>query len=279
MISIVIPTYNRAHLVPRALSSVLAQSFVDWELILVDDGSEDNTEEVVQEFLGDSRIKYLRKENSGSADSRNVGVNHSTGEFLAFLDSDDVWEPNKLEVNVRYINSNPEGICFYSGFRTIDSKSGKQIRKSVPPEGERDLREQLKTSNPIHAFSTAVFPKEVFLQAGGFDIEFKARQDVDLFYRISKISSFVAIPEVLATVYNNQADRISANVSNRFSGFDLFLKRHGHDMSFAQRSFLAKRIVVLAYKNGSYKTLIKRLPLSIFSFVNPFSEIPKENNI
>lgn len=277
MISIVVPTYNRAHLLPRAIDSVINQTWKDWELIIVDDGSKDNTGEVVKKYLTDKRVKYIKKENSGSADSRNVGVGHTTGDFLAFLDSDDTWEPEKLEVNNKFIDLYPEGVCFYSGFRTIDSKSGEQIRTSVPPEGKQDLREQLKTYNPIHAFSTVVFPKNIFLEAGRFDIDFKARQDVDLYYRVSKLAHFVGIPEILATVYSNQTDRISANVSNRFSGFDLFLKKHGKDMSFAQRSFLAKRVVALAFQDKSYKTLAERLPLSLFSFLTPSSFDHKED--
>src|SRR5687768_10729798 len=96
-VSIVIPTYNRAHLISRAINSVQQQTLTDWELIIADDGSTDSTDEVIQPYRSDSRIKYFKKNNSGAADSRNAGASRATAKYLTFLDSDDEAVPMWLE--------------------------------------------------------------------------------------------------------------------------------------------------------------------------------------
>src|SRR5688572_15780741 len=97
VVSIVIPTYNRAHLISRAIASVINQTFGEWELIIADDGSTDNTQEVVKGFLHDSRIRYYKKGNSGAAESRNAGVKIASGNYVSFLDSDDEADPFWME--------------------------------------------------------------------------------------------------------------------------------------------------------------------------------------
>src|SRR5215217_5202065 len=97
MFSIITPTYNRRDLLQTTIKSILAQTFTDWELIVIDDGSTDDTEQVMQTYLTDSRIKYVKKENTGQAHSLNVGSTYVTREFMTFLDSDDEAYPNWLE--------------------------------------------------------------------------------------------------------------------------------------------------------------------------------------
>src|SRR3989344_2456358 len=104
MISIIIPTYNRAKLLRRAIESVLKQTFQDFELLVVDDGSTDNTNEVVMEYASkDKRVFYISQENSGGASRpKNTGIKTARGEYIAILDSDDEWMQNKLEVQLRH---------------------------------------------------------------------------------------------------------------------------------------------------------------------------------
>ena len=119
IVSVVIPTFNRAHLIMRALQSVLTQTFTAWETIVVDDGSTDDTETVVLS-LGDSRIRYCRQpENRGPAAARNRGMREAKGEFIAFLDSDDEWFPDKLELQVARFRELPETVgLIYTGAQT-----------------------------------------------------------------------------------------------------------------------------------------------------------------
>ncbi len=120
-VSVVVLTHNRRRLLRRAISSILNQTFQDFEIVLVDDASTDNTPEVVRSF-GDARIKYIRHEvNKGEAGSRNTGVTSSSGDYIAFLDDDDEWLPEKLEQQVRLLDSSPSQVgAVYTGFLKID---------------------------------------------------------------------------------------------------------------------------------------------------------------
>src|SRR5688500_9781977 len=111
IVSVVIPTYNRAHLIRRAIDSVVAQTFADWELIVVDDASKDDAEGVVRSY-GDSRMRYVRHDvNKGASAARNTGLYAAHGEFVAFLDSDDEWLPEKLASQVELFRANPGGFA------------------------------------------------------------------------------------------------------------------------------------------------------------------------
>jgi len=105
-VSVIIPTYNRAHLVGRSIQSVINQTYQDFEIIVVDDGSTDNTEDIIKEFQKkDKRIKHIKhNKNKGGSAARNTGIRAARGEYIAFLDSDDEWMPTKLEKQTSYFN-------------------------------------------------------------------------------------------------------------------------------------------------------------------------------
>ncbi len=105
-VSVIIPTYNRAHFLCEALDSALSQTFKDFEIIIVDDGSTDNTKQVLEKY--GSRIYYIYQENKGRAEARNTGIRRAKGEHIAFLDDDDIWLPNKLEKQVFFLDARPD---------------------------------------------------------------------------------------------------------------------------------------------------------------------------
>ena len=108
LVSIITPSYNTANYISSTIKSVQAQTYTNWEMIIVDDCSEDNTDEVVAPFLTDSRIRYLKNEkNSGAAVSRNRALREAKGHWIAFLDSDDLWAPNKLEKQISFMDCQP----------------------------------------------------------------------------------------------------------------------------------------------------------------------------
>ena len=101
-VSIIMPTYNSSRWISDSIQSVLDQYYEQWELLIVDDGSTDNTKNIVKDFLNDKRIKYYYQENYGPATARNIGISKASGKYLAFLDSDDIWKPNKLELQLNH---------------------------------------------------------------------------------------------------------------------------------------------------------------------------------
>ncbi len=123
LVSIIMPSYNTAEYIAESVQSVIAQSYTDWELIVVDDYSTDNTDEVIMPYLADDRIKYLKnEENSGAAVSRNRALREAKGKWIAFLDSDDLWMPDKLEKQIHFMDVG--GYHFsYTNYIEIDSNS------------------------------------------------------------------------------------------------------------------------------------------------------------
>lgn len=120
LVSIIMPSYNTAKFIAESIQSVIAQTYKDWELIIVDDCSPDNTDDVIKHFLTDSRIKYLKnKENSGAAESRNRALRDAKGKWIAFLDSDDLWKPEKLEKQIEFMEKNNYHFS-YTNYAEID---------------------------------------------------------------------------------------------------------------------------------------------------------------
>ncbi len=136
--SIITPTYNRAWCIERAMKSVLAQDFQDWEMIIVDDGSTDNTKDIVEEYLSDARIRYFYKENGGVGSARNIGIENARGKYFIFLDSDDTFFTNdSLACIYKTVNENAD--ILYFGFGTVDENGakmsfmeGESIRAMLP---------------------------------------------------------------------------------------------------------------------------------------------------
>ena len=147
-ISVILPSYNRAHLIERAIQSVLEQTYYDLELIIVDDGSSDNTEAVVRK-LRDGRIRYVKHEiKSGANAARNTGIRVARGIFLAFQDSDDYWLPHKLEEQMRVFSSAPENVgVVYTGFWRIEGEERTYIPSNEIKNKNGDVHKGLLAGN------------------------------------------------------------------------------------------------------------------------------------
>ena len=199
LISVVIPTYNRADLIPKAIQSVLDQTYQNWELIIVDNYSDDGTKEVVDSFK-DPRISMLLLPRTGSvAASRNMGVQHSKGEWIAFLDSDDWWFTTKLSTVCEVIQTNPDLI-----YHDLQIVSGLNDAKSHKKTKSRKLKDPifldlLLNGNDI-SLSSVVVRKSILIKVNGMNESsaFFAIEDYETWLRIAKITNlFVHIPKVL----------------------------------------------------------------------------------
>lgn len=182
-ISVIMPTYNRARFLGDAIRSVLAQTLTDFEVIVVDDGSTDNTSEIVRAFA-DPRVKYLRQDNQGPAGARNNGIRASTGEYVSFLDSDDTFLPRKLEIQARALDLEYDLGLVAGGYEFID-EGGRLLREERPWIGRPSL--DLPTIllggvAPVHA---VMVRREWLDRVGSFDASFRAAEDMDLWYRLS----------------------------------------------------------------------------------------------
>jgi len=200
-VSVVIPTYNRAHLIRRAIESVLNQTYQDFEIIVVDDGSTDNTEKVVRSFE-DKRIRYIRHErNKGYPKALNTGITVARGEYIAFLDDDDEWLPTKLEKQTEKFEKVPDKVgLIYSGAE-VREREKNVIQKTYYPEFKGDVRVRLLLGPMICGSHTALIKKECFAKVGLFNEALKTCQDWDMWKRISDYYEFDFVPEVLSRTY------------------------------------------------------------------------------
>lgn len=232
-VSVVMPVYNMERYVRQAINSVLRQTFKDYEVIIVDDGSTDLSYDICSEFT-DSRIRIIQQENRGVSGARNTGVEVSRGQYIAFLDPDDLWLPKKLEKHVAHLDSHPEvGISFsYSAF--INEK-GDPTGLYQLPRYKGITPKQLFCSNPVSNGSTAVVRRAALVSSAKvgielpeverpFDEELKHIEDFELWNRIVLLSSWkiAGIPKIL-TFYRLRDSSLSSNtrVQERYFEFAL----------------------------------------------------------
>ena len=225
-VSAIIPTYNRASTVKEAIKSVLDQTFRGFELIVVDNFSSDDTESVVNSFH-DQRIRYFKNHNNGLVSiNRNFGIEKAQGEYIAFLDDDDLWLPEKLEKQVKLMDSNKELGLFYTDCYIVDD-SGSLLEKtyfsSKKPISGAALKGLLQ-DNTI-ATLTAMVRKEALDKVGRFSTKYIIAQDYDLWLRIAQDYPIDFIDEPLAKYTVHQE---SASVKRHILSYKEKLQIHGY---------------------------------------------------
>jgi len=183
LISIVIPCYRQAHFLGETIRSVLAQFYRRFEIIVVDDGSPDNTAEVAARFKG---LRYIRQRNLGLSAARNAGLHQSTGEHIVFLDADDRLMPDALETGVDALRAQPE-CAFVYGFCELIAQDGSLIPTPPPVLIEEDHYRTLFKQNYIWTPGAVMFRRSIFARVKGFDQSFvRGCEDLDLYLRIAK---------------------------------------------------------------------------------------------
>jgi len=234
-VSVIIPTYNRAHLVGRAIQSVINQTFRDFELIVVDDASFDSTEEVVKSF-NDVRIRYLKHEsNRGAAAARNTGIMLSKGEYIAFQDSDDEWLPEKLEKQVKVFETESLEVgVVYTGYYRLQDNRRIYFPNANVTKKEGDISKSLLKGYFITTQAVLV-RRECFEKAGLFDENLPRLQDWELFIRISKYYHFKCIDEPLVVVYH-QPVSISTNQNALIKAIKLISQKHSENFKKDSRT-------------------------------------------
>jgi glycosyltransferase involved in cell wall biosynthesis len=207
--SVIIPTYNRSAVVREAIFSVLAQTDPDVEVLVIDDGSTDDTRAAVEEFR-DGRVRYFYKTNGGPASARNFGLSKAGGEYIAFLDSDDLWPANYLEVMISRLETNGKFGAAYSPI-TVQYPDGRKLESYKRPGGKSG---SIALDLFRHGFvwtSGAVFRGSVWKDFYFDEILDKTSEDSDAFLRLSVRTAFLFVPDVEAC-HRISADSISAEV-------------------------------------------------------------------
>jgi len=239
-VSIIIPTYNRAHLVGRAIRSVLNQTYQDFEIIVVDDASIDNTEEVVKSFE-DNRIRYIRHEkNKGAAAARNTGIKAARGEFIAFQDSDDEWLPEKLEKQMDIFQdlSKEIAVVYTDILKVEKGKTFHERDPSIMPEEGAICKKRIDFRVKGIFLQSSVIRKESLITVGMLDENLQRYHDLDLFIRLATKYSFYHIDEPLVRYYYKcSIDNIASNEPARIKALTYLLGKYKDELSRDRKLF------------------------------------------
>lgn len=251
LVSVIVPTYNRADFIAATLDSIRNQSYSNFEVLIIDDGSTDDTERIVDRFIKtDSRFKYYKQKNSERAIARKEGLKKAQGEYICFLDSDDLWYSHKLERQINLFEQDPELVCVYSAVNRIDHKG--QSLKKAPRQHEGysgNIYHKLLERNFI-ASPSPLIRKHYLDKIGDQKTELIPYEDWDFWLRLSKLGKFYFIQEALAdyrihlgqSTYNVNAEHIE----------DISLKILEEHLEEIKDSNLSKRILSLASLRFAY---------------------------
>ncbi|MCW5207218.1 glycosyltransferase family 2 protein [Desulfobulbus sp. US1] len=209
MISVIIPTFNRAGFLEQAIGSVLDQSCACGEILVVDDGSNDGTSEIVRRISRPAKvpIRYLYQENKGASASRNMGIVEARHDFLCFLDSDDRWAPHKLKMQLEAMEHQPQYLISHT--RELWYRQGMQVnqkKKHAPPHGEIFNR---ALQMCVVGMSTVMVRRELFTRYGLFAEDMLCCEDYDLWLRVSRKEKFLLVDEALTLKNGGRADQLS----------------------------------------------------------------------
>lgn len=276
-VSVIVPVHNRPRELKRSVESVMAQSYTNYEVIIVDDCSTDDTPQVIEQLQEqDARIKGFRNEkNGGGAYARNQGVARSHGNLIAFLDSDDEWLPEKLEHQVRFMEGcNKETVL--STFFLL-KKGRKFIKRNNQRIRTGRIREDLLKGKCNSLTSGMLIRKEHFKRVGGYSDELRSMQDYDLWIKLSEFYELQCVPEYLVIVHTDSDVRISINPAHRIAGIESFLSKwsaviekevgveYVNKLRASHLGTVYFGILVAAFKEGNfeqyfgYETRLKRL--------------------
>jgi len=244
-VSIILPTYQRIHFLPRAIESVRAQTFPEWELLIVDNGSTDGTEALVQQFQErDGRIRSLKEERKGASHARNSGLQEARGEFIAFLDDDDEWLPEKLSRQIHFFESHADIELLYTQSYMKDARG---ILIGQKPSGKPALSFMELLEGDSIPLLTVLLRRRCLEKVGGFDATLKTAQDYDLWLRIAKEFPIGFLPEPLA-IYHRHGANMSTQPLRRYQAtIAIFNKlfKGGDDPSHREK--IGSRLILLHY--------------------------------
>jgi len=243
-VSVIIPTHNRSQILKRAVISVLNQSYQDFEVIVIDDASTDETTEIVRKFE-DKRIKYIRhKQNKGAPAARNTGLRVSNSEYIAFLDDDDEWLPEKLEMQITAFKAaRPNVGVIYTAFWRVQNGKKKFFPPSKIKHKQGNLYEQLLNGNFI-GLPTVIAKKQCFEKVGLFDECLPRLQDWEFLIRCAQQYQFIYIDKPLLISYHTDKS-ISSDHTAFLAALELITGKYFDEFGKYKKSYLKHNLVMV----------------------------------
>ena len=247
MISVIIPVYNRVELLPESINSVINQTYKNYEIIIIDDGSSTDIKRIIQKFKNPN-IKYVKhNKNKGAAVARNTGIKVSKGKYIAFQDSDDEWHPEKLEKQMKKIRNTPKKIgVVYTGNLKYYKNGQKYIPDSTIKKKEGNIHNELLRRSFI-ATDCLLLKRECFNKCDNFDVRLPRLQDWELCIRLSKYYNFLFIDEPLL-ISNYSPTSISENKQAYIKAMEIILKKHSSDFAKNKNNY-SKQYMFLGNAN------------------------------
>ncbi|MEM1392917.1 MAG: glycosyltransferase [Cyanobacteria bacterium P01_D01_bin.116] len=241
-VSVIIPAYNSMTYLPQTVESLLKQTFTDFEVIIVNDGSSDGIEQWVN-TITDNRVKLISQQNQGTATARNTGIADAKGDYIAFLDSDDLWEVNNLEKQVHCLDNNPNVGLVYVWVKSIDAK-GNDLGQIYGHDSEGYVWEILLQKNIIWSGSAAMVRRDCLEKSGVFDQNLKFAEDWEMWIRIARNYSFAVIKEPLVSYRFHTSNKSKSNIR----GLEEF-------RTIIEKSFQSVPFELLYLRNKSYSRI------------------------
>lgn len=254
LVSVILPTYNCANFLPDSIRSILLQTCDSYEIIVVDDGSTDDTKAVLYPFM--QRIKYINLgQNKGPSTARNIGIQSAKGKYVAFIDADDLWLPEKLQTDIEYFEMYPEVNLVYSKHIGIDEKGYVHSRGSKRRLPSGNIFIQLFSNQNFITTSTVVVQKEVFKTVGLFDERLSCCEDWDLWLRIAFCFKIMGINKYLVK-YRHNPRSLTKNSANILEHQKLVINKiydeyHSNENGITKQQY-KKRLALHYAKVGRY---------------------------
>ena len=268
MISIIIPTYNRATIIPKALDSILNQTYKDWECIVVDDHSTDDTKQVIEEYIAkDSRFHYLvNNRKKGAQGARNTGLYSCNSEWVYFFDSDNKLHPNCLEELASNINENVDVVQCFSQVLSVDTQ---ELKRLFDWKNYGNIHKELLFAHTYTDFNQAIIRRSKLLEISGLDEDCPCMQEWETHIRLSKNAIYTTVEQVLVDYFVGAKDAISTNPKRDVVGKTYVLSKNIEEWNQDYKS-LKRNIFYLTsligrqddkqFRKESYERLLQLVP-------------------
>ncbi|WP_172461092.1 glycosyltransferase family 2 protein [Priestia endophytica] len=258
LVSVIIPTYKRPfEVLVKAIDSVLKQTHSNFELIIVDDSPEGDQNRIEIEkkitTISDNRVKYIKHAyNQGACKARNTGIEVAKGEYIAFLDDDDTWLPNKLELQLDKFSDKSVGLVYCDAY-IVTLKENKEVKRVTREKRKSGfMYEELILDNFIGSTSFVMLRKDVLDEVGLFDVKLKSAQDYELWLRISNKYKIDCVELPLVTYYIHEGERISTNVDYKIQGFERLNDLNMKYLEKNPKALCVRRLNVVPFYSTKY---------------------------